>query len=183
MPTISRSLTLTATGGFLNVIKTKCHISEAFDMANTTIQPPTYSEFMAIWDTGATASVITQKVVDSCGLHPIGMVEVHGVNSKHLSEVYLVNILLPNQVTFAALQVTKGQLTGDSDVLIGMDVIHKGDFAITNMGHTVFSFRVPSQVTIDFVKEHNNKILPLTSTHGSANKPREKRKKKYGKNK
>lgn len=178
----SSSLTVTAHGGFLNVIKTKCSISEAFD-PTITKQPPTHVEFEAIWDTGATASVITQKVVDSCGLKPIGIVEVHAFNSKHQSEVYLVNILLPNHVGFVGFQVTKGQLTGDSNVLLGMDVINKGDFAIINIGHTVFSFRVPSQASIDFVKEHNDKIIRASPTHGGANKHREKHHKTFGKGK
>jgi hypothetical protein len=49
--------------------------------------------------------------------------------------------------------VTKGDL-GSTDVLIGMDVICKGDFALTHKGgKTVFSFRYPSIATIDFLRE------------------------------
>ena len=37
------------------------------------------------------------------------------------------------------------------DVVIGMDVICNGDFAVTNKdGNTTFSFRIPSEETIDF---------------------------------
>ena len=37
------------------------------------------------------------------------------------------------------------------DVVIGMDVICKGDLAVTNKdGRTTFSFRIPSEVEIDF---------------------------------
>jgi len=44
----------------------------------------------------------------------------------------------------------EGHILG-SDVLIGMDVITQGDFAITNKdGMTTFSFRTPSLITIDF---------------------------------
>ena len=40
------------------------------------------------------------------------------------------------------------------DVLIGMDVITSGDFAVSNHnGKTVFSFRVPSVETTDYVKK------------------------------
>ena len=40
------------------------------------------------------------------------------------------------------------------DVLIGMDIITLGDFAITNFGgKTVMSYRYPSVCTIDFAKE------------------------------
>ena len=41
-----------------------------------------------------------------------------------------------------------------------MDIITFGDFVITNINNlTVFSFRFPSQTTIDFVKE--NKIAQI----------------------
>lgn len=37
------------------------------------------------------------------------------------------------------------------DAVIGMDIICKGDFAITNKnGHTTFAFRIPSQEEIVF---------------------------------
>ena len=105
---------------------------------------------MAIWDTGATVSGITQKVVDSCGLSAIGWSEVTGVHGTQPSEAYLVNILLLNQVRVPNVRVTKGDFT-NGDVLIGMDIISH-DFAVTNYnGATCFSFRVPSMECIDFV--------------------------------
>lgn len=40
------------------------------------------------------------------------------------------------------------------DVLIGMDVISKNDFAISNYnGKTQFSFRIPSQNDVDYKAE------------------------------
>ena len=70
-----------------------------------------------------------------------------------LADVFLVNIVLPNKVGFPELTVTAGKLYG-ADVLIGMDIIGKGDFAVTHPnGNTKFSFRMPSQADIDFVKE------------------------------
>lgn len=63
-----------------------------------------------------------------------------------------MNIALPNKVAFSNVRVTKGTLAG-SDVLIGMDIISQGDFAVTNTeDQTVFSFRIPSIQRIDFVK-------------------------------
>ena len=39
-------------------------------------------------------------------------------------------------------------------MLIGMDIISKGDFAVSNFdGNTVFTFRYPSNSEINFVKE------------------------------
>jgi hypothetical protein len=33
----------------------------------------------------------------------------------------------------------------DCDILIGMDVIRLGDFSISNLRKTVFSFRIPAE--------------------------------------
>lgn len=109
--------------------------------------------FTALWDTGATVSVISQGVVDACGLKPIAPVEVHGVHGPSMTAAFIVNLRLPNSVTFPGLFVTLGVLK-DADVLIGMDIITKGDFAVTNFdGRTTFTFRMPSLGVIDFLKD------------------------------
>lgn len=119
---------------------------------------PAIETFEAIWDTGATNSVITQKVIDACSLVATGVAEVHGVNSTSLSDTYLVNIVLPNKFIVSGARVTKGDLP-DAEILIGMDVINQGDFAVTNHGgKTIFSFRMPSQEHIDFVPGTNEAI-------------------------
>jgi len=52
--------------------------------------------------------------------------------------------------------VAEGIIGGGVDAIIGMDVICKGDFAITNVnGETRMSFRYPSVGTIDYVVEAN----------------------------
>ena len=110
--------------------------------------------FTGLWDTGATLSAITQQVVDACHLAPVDVVKVHGISGPELAEVYLVNIFLPNQVVFPRTWVTKAKSIMGADVLIGMDIISKGDFAVTHPdGKTQFTFRVPTQADIDFVKE------------------------------
>lgn len=116
--------------------------------------------FAAIWDTGASATAISQKVVETCGLAPTGMTMVQTAAGLEPAETYVINIGLPNNVGFAMVQVTKANLGDSNDVLIGMDIISQGDFSITNKdGNTVFSFRIPSSVRIDFVKEHNEGAL------------------------
>lgn len=110
-------------------------------------------EFRAVWDTGATGCVITQRVIDVCGLKPIGMTKISHADGQSISEVFLVDLRLPhNTLQFTNAKVTKGKLK-DIDVLIGMDVITLGDFAVTNAdGKTTFSFRVPSVATVDYVE-------------------------------
>jgi len=137
----------------LNVLMSPVAIAKAYDPAN----PPkdqTHKKFDAIWDTGATNTVITGKVVQECGLRPIGMTKVHHGGGEDEANTYLVNIGLPNRVMVCNIKATELKLVGRADVLIGMDIIGQGDFAVTNKDHeTVFSFRIPSVECIDFVKQ------------------------------
>lgn len=166
-PGLPRPLSFTVQfNGRSNQLTTKAHISQPLDPDTTPLSQEvieSFREYTCIWDTGATNSVISHKVVDDCGLKPIGMTQVHSVSDTKLTETYLVSISLPNKVIFPQVKVTKGVLTG-FEVLIGMDIINQGDFAIThNEGTTVFSFRLPSIEKIDFVEQgkdpaHSTKI-------------------------
>lgn len=111
------------------------------------------------------------------------MANVHGANGAFQAETYLVNIALPNAVIFPGVRVTKGDFIG-ADVLIGMDIINKGDFTVTNLGGiTKFSFRIPSLVHIDFVEEFRKKSQTLQFQHGGKQKERPKRPKTFGRDK
>lgn len=78
-----------------------------------------------------------------CFLFSIGMKRVHTASGTANVPIYLVNVvLLPLNVQIPNLEVTAAKLTG-CDVLIGMDIITQGDFAITNVeGKTCMSFRI-----------------------------------------
>ena len=130
---------------------TKCFVSAAWLPQDDSSAPPLL-EFDALWDTGATASVVTADVATKLELPPEGTSEVfHAQGSTHVPN-YFVNLGLPNRVGIAGLRVTEGILKG-CDVLIGMDVINLGDFAVTNRdGETIFSFQMPSIHQIDFVE-------------------------------
>jgi hypothetical protein len=147
-----KSFTVTAQKR-LSVLSTEARIAAAFDPKS----PPAavnYAKFIAIWDTGATNTVITANVVAACGLKPVGMTKVRTAGGERDCEVYLVNVALPNGVGFAGVRVTKGELGTGADVLIGMDIIGGGDFAVTGAGgKTVFSYRYPSVEHIDFVQQ------------------------------
>lgn len=160
---VGNCLTLTG-AGILREIKCQVLVTTP-TFGVTQIQGATTAgPFDGIWDTGATNSVITQKVIDDLGIQPIGMIQVHGVSGQHVSEVYLVDIRLPMNTIVSAIRVSKGQLPPGTDVLIGMDVITRGDFAITHKtGVTKMSFRVPSQSDIDYVAEHNRQAAIATA--------------------
>lgn len=114
--------------------------------------------YVSIWDTGATNTSITPQVVEGCNLKEIGRTMVTSADGQIThAQTYLVDILLPNQVVVQKIEVAQLNFTGE-DVLIGMDVIGLGDFAVSKKnGSTVFSFIVPSKETIDFVKLVNSK--------------------------
>ena len=101
--------------------------------------------------------------------------------SEHETDTYLVNIHLPNSVSIIGIRASENAIAG-CDVLLGMDVIAGGDFAISNFnGQTWWTFRVPSNEPIDFVSEirkHKQRFGPL-----QINSPEEKRNKKTKKNK
>lgn len=146
--------------GIALVLRSEALISQAFHPSYT-VTPPTPRKYSAIWDTGATGSVISKKVIDECGLKPIGMAKVKTAKGEMKTPVYLVNIFLPNKVCIYQNRVTKGKIAGATDVLIGMDVIAQGDFAVTHKdGKTAFSFRMPSIERIDFVKQRPPGALP-----------------------
>lgn len=149
-----RALSVYAKAGLARVLASDCHVCAAFDPATTpAAHQPTYQKFSAIWDTGASGSVITQNVVDVCGLKPITFTKVyHGGGATDLAEVYLVNILLLNNVQVHTIQATKLNING-ADVLIGMDIITLGDLTISNIGRTVMSFRIPSLGAVDYVAQ------------------------------
>ncbi len=147
------AFTVTSNTGLLNVLMSPCAVSSATGAADERAHP-----FTAIWDTGATNSVITQNVADACGLVAIGMDKVYNVSGYAIQETYLVAIELPNGGRYAPVRVTKGDLLGEADVLIGMDIINTGDFAVTNLGGiTKFSFRFPSLEHIDFVEREESR--------------------------
>lgn len=127
---------------------------------------PLIKEYVAIWDTGATNSVITKKVVDDLQLKPIAVTEMRHAGGVSTSNVYLVNMILPDNVMVFNVRVTQAELIDDKipenhqpHILIGMDIITAGDFAVTNQNNkTTLSFRTPATQEIDFVpdaKEHN----------------------------
>ena len=119
--------------------------------ALTVAERPAPRTYSAIWDTGATHTNVTTRVVRECGLVPTGVAEVTGVHGTQRTNVYLIDVYLPNRVVVGGVgAVETPSLPEVDDVLIGMDIIGLGDFAVSNFqDRTAFSFRMPSQEEID----------------------------------
>jgi predicted aspartyl protease len=137
-----------------STLETDCGVSEAYN-PNSGKEHPRVFHFRALWDTGAMGSVISANVINLLGLTPVGRTKVFHANGESFVNVYLVNILLPNNVGFSTLTVTEGILSS-IDVLIGMDIISQGDFTITaSLQKTRFSFQIPSTHDTYYVRELN----------------------------
>jgi len=107
-------------------------------------------EMVAVWDTGATSSVITVDVARRLNLCSEGAVVVKGVTGSQSVDTYLITFTLPNGFSKDIFVVSCSEAIG-CDVLIGMDIISVVDFAITSGSHgTTFSFKTPHGHEIDF---------------------------------
>ena len=109
----------------------------------------------AQWDTGATRTCVSKAVIDRLGLIPVGQNMVRTPSGEKMLPMYVVDVLLRNNVLVKDALVMGSEIGGQGiDILIGMDIIGMGDFAVTNVnGNTVFSFRIPSIEEIDFLKQ------------------------------
>ena len=110
---------------------------------------------LAQWDTGATNTCISEEIAKKYNLKPISYAQSKTPSGKLTSPIYFIDIVLNNEVVFTNWAVM-GSKIGEQgiDILIGMDVISKGDFAISNYNGTPqFSFRIPSQEHVDYKAE------------------------------
>ena len=101
-----------------------------------------------VWDTGATNTLVSSQVVEALGLVPIEKSLVEGVGGIVESSVYRISIYLADNIVFKNVKVLCSDI-GNYDLVVGMDIIAQGDFAISNNGGQVcFSFRYPSKERI-----------------------------------
>lgn len=112
----------------------------------------TFIPVKAQWDTGATGTCISKELVEKLKLIPTGMVNVHTPSGIGVMNKYMINLILNNEVKILDLPVMDSEIGKQGiDVLIGMDIITLGDFAVSNYeGKTQFSFRLPSQEHIEY---------------------------------
>ena len=141
--------------GITNRIITPVYVAAAFDPKN----PPPNPKFItvaALWDTGATQSVVSATTAKTLGLVEVGKSLVHHAGGKGLVSTYLVNFLLPNQVGMPGVLVSECPDPEDSHfgAIIGMDIIMAGDFSISNHnGLSWVTYRYPSFASTDFVAD------------------------------
>lgn len=134
--------------GIAEAILTPVAVCEAVELKEGMKIPPVYRTENCMWDTGATNSLISSKVVNALKLNPYGKCLVSDNTAVEERDTYMVHIGLPTGNTAINVEVMLTQ-SSDYDVVIGMDIITQGDFVITNAnGTTCFSFRRPSKEQI-----------------------------------
>jgi hypothetical protein len=87
----------------------------------------------ALWDTGATSTCISMDVVAALNLVPLGKLNILTPSGASHANTYQVDILLPNNVVAKNVVVCDSEIGAQQiGLLIGMDIICKGDFAVSN---------------------------------------------------
>jgi predicted aspartyl protease len=112
------------------------------------------ADVLALVDTGATDTSISDRLADSLGLKVIDRGRVNTAGGTHASNVFSIDVLLRNLVDFINIRaMTFTKASQAFDIIVGMDILALGDLAITNHNHqTVLSFSVPPDTKhIDFV--------------------------------
>jgi hypothetical protein len=111
----------------------------------------------ALWDTGATMSAITPEIQNKLKVAPVDKKTIAGIHSIKEVDVVLITIELPNRVIKQTIKAAVCDMASNSEMLIGMDIISLGDFALSNGNdQTLFSFAVPPfKDKIDFSKRQN----------------------------
>lgn len=106
----------------------------------------------AQWDTGATGTCISRELVKKLDLMPTGKVRVSTPSGIGIMNKYMVNLVLNREVRIQNIIVMDSEIGSQGiDVLIGMDIISMGDFAVSNYeNRTQFSFRIPSQAHVAY---------------------------------
>ena len=139
-------------------VKADCIVTESFVYAPVDLSSckdvKRVKVMRSLWDTGASVSLISARVAKVLGLASIGKSGVSGYNEGiDVKDTYCVHVGLPTGDIVTNIMAMEFD-SDEYDVVIGMDVIGKGDLAVTNLNdRTTFSFRIPSEEEIDFSKE------------------------------
>jgi hypothetical protein len=107
----------------------------------------TQTEIEALWDTGATMTCMKPSLWSRLKLRQSELVEsiiLSGIGGDVVADGTLVSIWLGPDFGIELCPVYVTNFPGDEELLIGMDIISLGDFAVSNAdGKTSFSFAMP----------------------------------------
>ena len=111
---------------------------------------------LGIIDTGCSNTCISDELAEkmsliSCGTQPFSVVGGETIDAN----CYIANITIDNTIPCGDIEVGSYQKADAFyDVIIGMDILSKCDFAITSVnGHMKLTMAYPSKRDLDFTKE------------------------------
>lgn len=134
----------------LRQIITDAEISAPYHPGVTPGKQPPFVPIKTLWDTGATGCSITQPLAEQLNLPQVDEVLVKHADGQTLKKVYLLNLKLLGGLIIPGLFAAEF-VSEQFHMLLGMEVIRLGDFAISHApGITTVSFVIPSQQRIDF---------------------------------
>lgn len=128
---------------------------------------------IALWDTGATRTCISEELAKELNLIPSGKTYINTPSDSSTQNTYLADLYLPNGVVVRNVMIIDAKIGNQNiDLLIGMDIITLGDFSVSNFNNkTYFTFRTPSQKHVDYCSEGRIDAL-IGKPHGKGNKKR-----------
>lgn len=96
------------------------------------------------WDTGASLSCISLSTVARLGLISTGRILINTANGNSTTDLYMIDLSICKDISFNQLVACSGDIDGQGiGILIGMDVISRGDFLLeNNSGQTKLYFRI-----------------------------------------
>lgn len=86
--------------------------------------------YKALWDTGATETLISSKVISDLKLEQTGEVEVSTINGTINSKRFGCGLLLDGHSKSINIQPAEFSHRKECDVIIGMDIIRHGLFIL-----------------------------------------------------
>ncbi len=123
--------------------------------------------------------MITEAVATNLALPQTGWKIVHtAAGTAERRPTYIVSFFFPggSGLVAAGLVVTSSPRLGAAEALIGMDVIGSGDFVVLNQGgKSRMTYRYPSQLDVDFVKETKREMLLQSKRNKGPQGPAPKR--------
>ena len=152
--TITRpgALTIHATK-ILQEITHNAMIGKPIDPANPENGKQVFLPVRLVWDTGAMNSIIPEALVSRLGLQgqESGVIKLKFADIAKDYKTYMISLKIPGSTIEIDGIAAAAADSIDNEMLLGMDVIALGDFAVTNEdGKTCFSFAVPSSTSITF---------------------------------
>ena len=117
-------------------------------------QPLSVTPYQALFDTGASATCISPKIVSELGLNPVGKVNMISASHVVPTNQYIFSIGFPTGMQQDATGTISGNVTmfenitglefqpsgAAYDILIGMDIIRRGCLTVAFNGQWTFSF-------------------------------------------